>query len=189
MTTDIIIAGVGGQGTVLAGRIISQVAQLAGLDVKVSEIHGMSQRGGSVVTQVRFGEKILSPLVYPGAVNYILAFELLEGLRVAPLLAADGAIIVNDQKLEPVTVLSGRMEYPADAKADIAAVRPQAVFADALALAKEAGTAKAVNLVLLGWLSQQLDFAEELWLDAIAACVKPKFIEINKKAFALGRAL
>ncbi|MBR7113300.1 MAG: 2-oxoacid:acceptor oxidoreductase family protein, partial [Firmicutes bacterium] len=102
---------------------------------------------------------------------------------------ADGAIIVNDQKLEPVTVLSGRMEYPADAKADIAAVRPQAVFADALALAKEAGTAKAVNLVLLGWLSKQLDFAEELWLDAIAACVKPKFIEINKKAFALGRAL
>lgn len=180
---NILIAGVGGQGTILAGRIISMLALEAGHEVKVSEIHGMSQRGGSVVTQVRYGAEVHAPLIRPGTADILLAFEKLEALRMLPLLKPEGLGVVNTQQIMPMPVLLGVAEYPADIDQRIA----KTTMLDALALAQEAGSAKAVNTVLLGKLSQSMEFGEDEWLAAIAAAVKPQFVELNKKAFLLGR--
>jgi len=185
--TNILIVGVGGQGTILAGRIIAQVAQDAGLDVKVSEIHGMSQRGGSVITQVRIGEKVWSPIIPNGQADVMLAFEKLEALRSLNWMAQGGKMIINDRELYPMPVISGAMEYPSDIKEKINAKTDQALFLDALGMAQEAGSARAVNLVLLGCLSKYMDMPKEDWLKAISSIVKPHTLEVNLKAFQMGR--
>jgi indolepyruvate ferredoxin oxidoreductase beta subunit len=185
--TNILIVGVGGQGTILAGRIIAQVAQDAGLDVKVSEIHGMSQRGGSVITQVRIGEKVWSPIIPNGQADVMLAFEKLEALRSLNWMAQGGKMIINDRELYPMPVISGAMEYPSDIKEKINAKTDQALFLDALGMAQEAGSARAVNLVLLGCLSKYMDMPKEDWLKAISGIVKPHTLEVNLKAFQMGR--
>ena len=185
--TNILIVGVGGQGTILAGRIMAQVAQDAGLDVKVSEIHGMSQRGGSVITQVRIGEKVWSPIIPNGQADVMLAFEKLEALRSLNWMAQGGKMIINDRELYPMPVISGAMEYPSDIKEKINAKTDQALFLDALGMAQEAGSARAVNLVLLGCLSKYMDMPKEDWLKAISSIVKPHTLEVNLKAFQMGR--
>ena len=189
MENNILIAGVGGQGTILAGKIISSVALMAGYEIKVSEIHGMSQRGGSVVTQVRFGEQIASPIITEGSADTIIAFELLEALRILPELKKGGQMIVNEQIIPPMPVLTGTAVYPEpeEIKKRISAHAAKAILFDALALALTAGAAQAVNLVLLGCFSRLLPMKENLWHEAIKSLVKPQFVEMNLRAFNLGQ--
>lgn len=186
-TKGIMIVGVGGQGTLLASRILGHVLIRRGYDVKMSEVHGMSQRGGSVVTYVKFGEKVYSPLVDLGEADYILAFERLEAARWLSYLKEGGTLILNDRRINPMPVITGAMEYPSDIVEKIRAKGARIISGDALSLAIEAGSAKAVNVVMIGILSVLSDFPEDEWQEAIAACVKPKFLELNKKAFSLGR--
>lgn len=187
-TTSIMIVGVGGQGTLLASRILGCVALNEGYDVKVSEVHGMSQRGGSVVTYVRYGDKVQSPIIEKNGADIILAFEKLEAMRVLPYLKDGGKIIVNTQEIDPMPVITGVCEYPQGLtealkeKADVTAL-------DALTLAVEAGTAKAVNVVLIGVLAKSTDIPKEKWIDALRATVPAKFLELNLKAFELGYAI
>ena len=188
MVKNILIVGVGGQGALLASKTLGQVLLDAGYDVKVSEVHGMSQRGGSVVTYVRYGEKVCSPIVDKGQADYIVSFELLEAARYTEYLKSDGKIIVNTQMIDPMPVITGAVQYPENL---VQKMKDAGFFVDAvdcLSLAQEAGTAKAVNIVLMGRLSKYMDFAEEEWLKAIEKLVKSQFLEMNKKAFALGRA-
>ncbi|MCL1906130.1 MAG: indolepyruvate oxidoreductase subunit beta [Clostridiales bacterium] len=187
--TNILIAGVGGQGTILAGRIISLLALEAGHTVKVSEVHGMSQRGGSVLTQVRYGDEVYSPLIDPGEADILLAFEKLEALRMLPLLKPQGRALVNAQELPPLPVLSGAMEYPADIDKCLQATSALVTMVDAYGLALKAGNGKAVNTVLLGKLSQSLEFSLDAWQEAISKAVKPQFAELNLRAFDLGRGV
>ena len=186
MTTSIMIVGVGGQGTLLASKILGSVLLGQGYDVKLSEVHGMSQRGGSVVTYVRFGEKVYSPIVDMGEADYILSFEALEAARWLGYLKKDGKLITNTQKTYPMPVITGAMAYPENIieklseKANVTAL-------DALSLALQAGSAKAVNLVLIGVLSKMTDIPESAWVSAIENTVPAKFLEMNKAAFKLGR--
>ncbi|MDO4488865.1 MAG: indolepyruvate oxidoreductase subunit beta [Eubacteriales bacterium] len=189
MTKNIMIVGVGGQGTLLASRILGNLFVKNGFDVKVSEVHGMSQRGGSVVTYVRFGEKVYSPIIDKGEADVILSFELLEAARWTEYLKKDGVIITNSQEINPMPVITGNAEYPADIEEKIKALGLNIKAFDALKLAEEAGTSKAVNIVLLGALSKYFDFTEDEWKTTIVENVNPKFAEINVKAFGLGRAL
>ena len=184
--TSIMIVGVGGQGTLLASRILGNTLIGAGYDVKVSEVHGMSQRGGSVTTYVRFGEKVWSPIIEKGGADIILSFELLEALRALPYLKPDGQIIVNTQQIDPMPVITGAAEYPADILEQYAARGVQIDAFDALALAQEAGSIKAVNVVLIGLLARNTSIPREQWEETIRTTVPPKFLEINLKAFALG---
>lgn len=186
-TKGIMIVGVGGQGTLLASRILGHVLMGEGYDVKMSEVHGMSQRGGSVVTYVKYGDKVASPLVDEGEADYILAFERLEAARWLSFLKKDGKLILNDQRISPMPVITGAMEYPENIVEKIEAKGARLVACDALAMALEAGNAKSVNVVLIGVLSALAEFPEDVWQKALEACVKPKFLELNKKAFALGR--
>ncbi len=186
-TKNIMIVGVGGQGTLLASKLMGKILLSKGYDVKVSEVHGMSQRGGSVVTYVRYGDKVYSPVIDKGEADMILSFELLEAARWLEFLAEDGVIITNTQQTNPMPVITGAAEYPADLDKKIKALGVKAECFDALSLAVEAGSSKAVNLVLLGKLSQYFDFSEEDWMNAIETSVPPKFLEINKKAFTLGK--
>jgi indolepyruvate ferredoxin oxidoreductase beta subunit len=181
------IVGVGGQGTLLASRVIGSVLLSQGCDVKVSEIHGMSQRGGSVVTYVKYGSRVFSPVIDRGEADIMLAFERLEAARWLPWLKLGGRLLVNDQRLAPMPVITGAMEYPADILEKIRAKGVELLGVDALSLANEAGSDKAVNVVLLGLLSAILPFPESAWQDALAECVKPRFLEINRRAFELGR--
>ncbi len=187
-TKNIMIVGVGGQGTLLASKLLGRILLTKGYDVKVSEVHGMSQRGGSVVTYVRYGDKVYSPIIDKGEADLILSFELLEAARWVEYLAEGGRIITNTQQTNPMPVITGAAEYPASLDEKIKALDINADCFDALSLAEEAGSAKAVNLVLLGKLSNYYDFTEEEWMQAIEASVPPKFLEINKKAFMLGKA-
>lgn len=187
MTKNIMIVGVGGQGSLLASKLLGRLLMSQGNDVKVSEVHGMSQRGGSVVTYVRFGEKVYSPIIDKGEADFIISFEKLEAARYTSYLKKGGKIIVNTQEIDPMPVIIGAAEYPTDlvekmikAGADVDAI-------DALSLANEAGSSKAVNIVLMGRLSKYFDASEKDWMDALEACVPPKFLELNKKAFMLGR--
>ncbi len=183
--TSIMIVGVGGQGTLLASRILGNTLIGAGYDVKVSEVHGMSQRGGSVTTYVRFGEKVWSPIIEKGGADIILSFELLEALRALPYLKRDGQIITNTQQIDPMPVITGAAEYPQGIEEALAkCARLTAV--DALALAREAGSIKAVNVVLIGLLARNTSIPRGQWEDTIRTTVPPKFLEINLKAFALG---
>ena len=186
-TTSIMIVGVGGQGTLLASRLIGYVLTKKGYDVKLSEVHGMSQRGGSVVTYVKYGEKVYSPIVDEGEADFILSFEAIEGARWLPRLKKGGRIITNEREIYPMPVITGRMAYPENA---IAKLREKAdvVSLDALSLAERAGSAKAVNTVLLGVLSRDmLEITGDEWMEAIDAVVKPAFVELNKRAFRMGR--
>ena len=186
-TKNIMIVGVGGQGTLLASKILGQVLLESGFDVKVSEVHGMSQRGGSVVTYVRYGDKVYSPLVSEGEADYIISFEKLEAARHAPMLKADGQIIVNTQEIDPMPVITGKSSYP-DAVLDELTNKGIGIDAiDALSLAKTAGSVKTVNIVLMGRLSNYFPFDTKVWLESIEETVAPKFVELNKKAFLLGK--
>jgi len=188
-TKSIMIVGVGGQGTLLASRVLGSVLTARGYDVKVSEVHGMSQRGGSVVTYVRYGEQVSSPVVDRGEADCILAFERLEAARWLPWLREGGSLLVNDQRIDPMPVVTGAMAYPDDILEKLRALGAELIAVDALTAAREAGDTRAVNVVLLGLLSTRLDIPEEAWQEALAACVKPRFLEMNRRAFALGRQL
>ena len=186
-TKGIMIVGVGGQGTLLASRILGHVLMGEGYDVKMSEVHGMSQRGGSVVTYVKYGDRVASPLVDKGEADYILAFERLEAARWLSYLKKDGKLILNDQRISPMPVITGTMEYPENIVEKIESRGANLISCDALAMALEAGNAKSVNVVLIGVLSALTEFPEDIWQKALEACVKPKFLELNKKAFTFGR--
>ena len=186
-TTSIMIVGVGGQGTLLASKILGRVLLSRGYDVKLSEVHGMSQRGGSVVTYVRFGEKVYSPIVDAGEADYILSFEALEAARWIGYLKKGGTLITNTQRTYPMPVITGAMAYPENIPEKLAA-KANVVALDALSMAMEAGSPKAVNLVLIGVLSALTAIPEQTWLDAIETTVPAKFLEMNKRAFAMGRA-
>ena len=187
MTKNIMIVGVGGQGSLLASKLLGKLLVNEGYDVKVSEVHGMSQRGGSVVTYVRYGDKVYSPIIDKGESDFIVSFEMLEAARYAEYLRDGGKIIVNTQKIDPMPVVIGAMEYPDAALENLSAKGFDIDAIDALTPAMEAGSAKAVNIVLMGRLSKSLSIPEEAWLSAIAETVAPKFVEMNKKAFLLGR--
>ena len=182
---NIMIVGVGGQGTLLASRILGGVAIKEGYDVKVSEVHGMSQRGGSVVTYVKYGDKVYSPIIDRGEADIVLAFEILEAYRAMPYLKKGGKMIANTQKMNPMPVITGAMEYPADIEKKLAEkINLQAV--DALSLAEQAGTIKAVNVVLIGLLAKSMDVDKSVWIETIKETVPEKFIDLNLKAFELG---
>lgn len=184
---NIMIVGVGGQGALLASKTLGQVLLDEGYDVKVSEVHGMSQRGGSVVTYVRYGKKVYSPIVDKGQADFIVSFELLEAARYTEYLKPEGQIVVNTQQIEPMPVITGVAEYPKDLVEKMKEKGIKVDALDCLSLAEEAGTSKAVNIVLMGRLSKYMDFSEEAWISAIEKLVKPAFLEVNKKAFMLGR--
>ena len=186
-TKGIMIVGVGGQGTLLASRILGNVLMNEGLDVKMSEVHGMSQRGGSVVTYVKYGEKVYSPIIDKGEADYILAFERLEAARWVPYLKKGGTLILNDQPISPMPVITGAAKYPEEIVEKLRNKDVKIIASDALAMAVEAGNYKSVNVVLIGILSALSEFGEDVWMRAFEECVKPKFLELNKKAFKLGR--
>ena len=186
-TKNIMIVGVGGQGSLLASKLLGYLLLNEGYDVKVSEVHGMSQRGGSVVTYVRYGDRVASPVIDEGEADYIVSFELLEAARWLPFLKPDGQIVTNIQQIDPMPVVTGAMEYPEDLVQKMRDAGAKVDAMDCVALAQEAGTVKAVNLVLLGRLSHYFDFPDEVWQNAIEACVPQKFLEINRKAFELGK--
>ena len=186
MTKTVMIVGVGGQGTLLASRLLGSVMLGQGLDVKISEVHGMSQRGGSVVTYVRYGEKVYSPIADLGTADMIIAFEQLEAARWLPYLKKGGKIVMNTQKIDPMPVITGAAEYPDKIEQNLKGKDVNVTAVDALTLAEQAGTSKAVNTVLLGVCAKQAGIPESAFYDAIEKTVKPKFIEINKKAFDLG---
>ncbi len=185
-TTSIMIVGVGGQGTLLASKLLGNVLLSQGYDVKVSEVHGMSQRGGSVVTYVRFGEKVYSPVVDLGEADYILSFELLESARWIGYLKKGGRLITNTHRTPPMPVITGAAEYPSNIEARLRELADVTAL-EAMPLAEQAGSAKAVNVVLVGVLSRSMDIPEEKWLRAIEETVPPKFAELNRRAFLLGR--
>ena len=185
-TKNVMIVGVGGQGSLLASKLLGRLLLSRGYDIKVSEVHGMSQRGGSVVTYVRFGDKVYSPIIDKGEADYIISFELLEAARWTEYLKPGGKIITNTQQINPMPVIIGAAEYPQDLAEKMHAAGLDVDALDALTLAQQAGSPKAVNLVLMGRLSKYFDFTQEEWMTAIEASVPPKFLEMNKKAFSLG---
>jgi len=185
-TTSLMIVGVGGQGTLLASKLLGRLLVSEGYDVKVSEVHGMSQRGGSVVTYVRFGEKVYSPIVERGEADYIISFEKAETARWLPFLKKGGKMIVNTQQIDPMPVIIGAAEYPENVIEEMIALGVDIDAIDALTPALEAGSAKAVNIVLMGRLARHFDIPREKWTAAIEQSVAPKFVEMNEKAFALG---
>ena len=181
----IMIVGVGGQGTLLASRILGNTVINEGFDVKVSEVHGMSQRGGSVVTYVKYGEKVYSPIIDKGEADIILAFELLEAYRALPFLKKGGKMIVNTQSIDPMPVITGAAEYPQNIEDKLSGA-VDTVLVDALSLAEKAGNSKAVNVVLIGVMAKASDIPYEKWIETIKTTVPPKFLDINLKAFELG---
>ena len=180
-TKNIMIVGVGGQGTLLASKMLGQLFLMKGFDVKVSEVHGMSQRGGSVVTYVRYGDDVASPLIEKGEADYIVSFELLEAARWLPYLT-------NTQQMNPMPVITGAAQYPENLVEKMRAQGADVDAMDCLEVAEKAGSAKAVNIVLMGRLSRYFDFSTEDWLQALEAVVPEKFLEMNREAFRMGRA-
>ncbi|MCI8361034.1 MAG: indolepyruvate oxidoreductase subunit beta [Clostridiales bacterium] len=183
---NIMIVGVGGQGTLLASRLIGAVMIAQGLDVKVSEVHGMSQRGGSVVTYVRAGEQVASPIIEKGEADLILAFEQLEAARWLPYLKKGGKLVVNTQKMDPMPVITGAARYPEGILEQLLESDAVVTPVDALPLAVEAGSPKAVNVALIGVLAAQTDIKKDIWLRAIEETVPKKFIDMNLAAFDAG---
>ena len=187
-TKNIMIVGVGGQGSLLASKLLGHVVMEKGYDVKVSEVHGMSQRGGSVVTYVRYGDKVYSPVIDKGEADCIISFEVLEAARYLSYLKTNGKVIVNAQEIDPMPVITGAAQYPEGLLDKMKQSGADVISLEALKLANEAGSPKAVNIALMGRFSKYFDdITEEEWLSAIEACVPPKFLELNKKAFDLGR--
>ena len=183
---NILLVGVGGQGTILASKVLAEVAQTQGYDVKMTEIHGMAQRGGSVVTQVRMGAKVYSPLIEPGQADYIVAFEQLEALRWLNYLKPQGKVVVNSQKINPMTVITGATTYPDDVLERIKQSAPEATIIDALGLAKELGNMRVVNVVLLGAMAKGMDIPLENWLASLEKTVPVRFLDLNRRAFQAG---
>jgi indolepyruvate ferredoxin oxidoreductase beta subunit len=187
-TISIRIVGVGGQGIVLASNLLGEVALAAGLDVKKAEVHGMSQRGGSVTCDVRFGEKVFSPLTAPGDVDLIIAFERLEALRNLPALKPDGVIVVNRQSIAPSTVIAGMAVYPPDVDERLRQQAARLIFVDGPRIALDLGDPRVINSAVLGAASPLLPFSLEQWEEAFQARLKNKGVEINLQAFLRGRA-
>lgn len=183
--TTVVLVGVGGQGTILAGDVIAKVAASEGHDVKLSEVHGMAQRGGSVDTIVRFGECVHSPIIDPGVADHLIAFEMTEAARKLHFLSPEGRLVVNTRTIHPLPVLTGAVPPATGIEAELQ--YEGATFLDAEALACEAGSPRSANVVLLGAVSYGLPFAEETWREVIASRVPPKTVEANLKAFELGR--
>ena len=184
--TTVLLVGVGGQGTILASDVLAKVAAASGLDVKLAEVHGMSQRGGSVDTVVRFGERVFSPVVDPGTADHLIAFELIEAGRWLHFLKPDGRLVINNRVIAPLPVLIG--DCPAPVGLEAALAYEGAIFIDAEELACEAGSSRSANVVLLGAMSVGLDFAPDLWREVLSGRVPPKTVEANLKAFELGRS-
>lgn len=187
--TNILLVGVGGQGILLASEILSEAAMLAGFDVKKSEIHGMSQRGGSVVSHVRYGTEVFSPIVPEGEGDILFGFELMETVRSLPLLKPAGSVIANDLQISPPSVLMGQEVYPVGLAEQIKAMFADFLLVDGQHLATAAGNVKAANTVLLGAVSKRLSIPEEYWLQALEKMVPSKALEVNRRAFQMGREL
>ena len=185
---NIMIVGVGGQGTLLTSRILGKLATGAGYDVKLSEVHGMAQRGGSVVTFVRYGEKVSEPIVEEGQADVLIAFERLEALRYLHFLKKDGVVIVNDWRIDPITVVTGVASYPENVLDTLKEMR-KTIVVEATAEAKKLGAPKAFNIIVLGAAAWHLGFEKQDWLSVIETTVPPKTIEVNKQAFEIGYAL
>ena len=185
-TTSLMIVGVGGQGTLLASKLLGKLLVGEGYDVKVSEVHGMSQRGGSVVTYVRYGDKVYSPVITEGEADFIISFEKMEAARYASCLKKGGKVIVNKQQIDPMPVIIGNAQYPADILDTLSDAGISVDSMDALSLAEQAGSARAVNIVLMGRLAKYLSIEKEKWEAAIVSTVPEKFRELNLKAFELG---
>ena len=187
-TISVVLVGVGGQGILLASEIVARAAMHAGFDVKTNEVHGMAQRGGSVVAQIRYGKQVHSPLVPEGTAVVLGSLERIEALRFAAYLAPGGLAVVSSQAIVPVTVSSGQATYPTDARERLAATFPRLAYVEAEELAKQAGTLRAANVVILGAMSRALDLDDAHWQAAIEGSVAPKHVAVNIKAFELGRA-
>ena len=186
MVKSIVIAGVGGQGTLLASRLIGEAAKSKGYDVKVSEVHGMAQRGGSVITYVRYGDKVVSPIIPLGEADVLIAFEQLEALRWAHYLKKGGLMISNTQKIDPMPVITNRMEYPDDIVEFLRSRIENCYFIDALDIAVRSGSLKAVNSVLIGRMARESEIEKEIWLQALQKTAPAKFIRLNIEAFESG---
>ena len=186
-TKNIMIVGVGGQGSLLASKLLGHLLMEQGYDVKVSEVHGMSQRGGSVVTYVRYGDRVNSPVIDKGEADFIVSFELLEAARWLSYLKPDSQIVTNTQQIDPMPVITGAAQYPENLVEKMKATGAKVDALDCLKLAEEAGSPKAVNIVLMGRLSHYFDLPEEAWQKSLEAMVPAKFLELNKKAFELGK--
>lgn len=184
--TSIMIVGVGGQGTLLASKILGNVAMSQGYDVKMSEVHGMAQRGGSVVTYVKYGDKVYSPIIAAGDADIVLAFEELEAARWANYCKKDGTLIVNTQNIDPMPVITGAQKYPENIVTKLGQNKIRLIPVDALSLAKQAGTVKAVNVVLIGVMAKSSNIEKDVWIECIKNTVPAKFLEMNLKAFELG---
>ncbi len=185
MTKNIMIVGVGGQGTLLTSRILGGITLDAGYDVKLSEVHGMAQRGGSVVTFVRYGEKVAEPIVEQGQADVLIAFEKLEALRYAHFLKKDGVLIINDQQIEPITVVTGAAQYPENIIENLE--QEHTVYKiNAMEEAKKLGNSKVFNIIVLGMAAKHMDFSKEAWLTVIEKTVPQKTVEINQRAFLIG---
>ena len=187
MSKNIMIVGVGGQGSILASKLLGNVLLDCGYEIKLSEVHGMSQRGGSVVTYVKYGEKVYSPIIDKGEADFIVSFEALEAARWMEYLREGGEIIVNTQQIYPMPVITGAMQYPENVIGKLQR-KAKTVAVDALKLAEEAGNSKAVNTVLMGVLSNSMDISEKIWTAAIEKTVPSKLLDINRRAFELGKA-
>lgn len=185
--TNVLMSGVGGQGILLASEILSEAAMLAGFDVKKSEIHGMSQRGGCVVSHVRYGRQVFSPIVPEGEGDILFGFELMETCRSLPLLKPGGAVVANDLRISPPSVLMGQEPYPEGLVECIKARFPDFQLLDGQHVAEQAGNVRAANTVLLGAVSKRLNIAEQFWMQALEKMVPPKALDVNRKAFQLGR--
>lgn len=187
--TSIVMVGVGGQGILLAAQIAASAALAHGHDVKTNEVHGMAQRGGSVLAQIRFGDRVFSPLVPEGSAQVLASLERIEALRFASYLAPDGLAVVSSQAIIPVTVSSGQAEYPADAEERLRAAFMRLVYVDAIGMAEKLCDSRVANVILLGAMSTALELPRECWIEAISQCVKPAFREINLRAFDEGASL
>ena len=188
-TRNIMIVGVGGQGSLLASKLMGCVLLIEGFDAKVSEVHGMSQRGGAVVTYVRYGDKVYSPIVDVGQAELIVSFELLEAARWLDHLAPGGQVVANTQQIDPIPVITGAAKYPDDLVEKMRAMGAKVDALDALALAEEAGSSKAVNIVMMGRLSKYFPFPKETWIKALEETVPAKFLELNRRAFEAGASV
>jgi len=185
-TRNILIVGVGGQGSLLASKLMGRALLIEGYDAKVSEVHGMSQRGGAVVTYVRYGDKVYSPIVDKGQAELLVSFEILEAARWLDHLMPGGQVVTNTQQIDPIPVITGAVKYPEDLVEKFKATGVKVDAIDALALAEEAGSSKTVNIVMMGRLSKYFPFPKETWIKALEDSVQPKFLEMNRRAFEAG---
>lgn len=186
-TTSVVLVGVGGQGILLGSEVVARAALLAGYQVKTNEVHGMAQRGGSVIAQVRYGAEVHSPLVATGTAAVLASLERIEALRFAHYLRPDGLAVVSSQMVVPVTVSTGQAQYPADAEQRLRAAFPRLAYLDAAQMALDLGNVRVANVIILGAMASGLGLPEAAWNEALAACVPPRHRDVNLRAFAAGR--